>query len=334
MFLSGFHQGRVWVRFGPWTNRPYRTDSCSIRAAGGSPPSASLEEISQDEKMDIVSGQVSDWLSSIQRAMLTLRQCVVIPCHKLHHHSWHVPATFDSGGAWFHFICNTSKADLFHFQLSGSAHFHFMSSTIMADMFQDIVPATFDSQTVCDSISFAAPFKADFFLPFSIIRMCVIPFHLRCYHGWHIPATFDSQAVRIAHQQPRSYDALNLPQQQDHHNRSATSGAGKKRQSLRQSSASGKPHACISARWKDAASIILEENVWTGMWGVNILMRNVRFFSSSLHLKRIYSPLRFYLVAHRCPYPDCGKDLSRHDNLMQHLRVHKDYVPFGSSSSS
>ena len=47
-------------------SRPYRVDSCSIRAAGGSPPSASLEDISQDEKMNKLSGQVSDWLSSIQ----------------------------------------------------------------------------------------------------------------------------------------------------------------------------------------------------------------------------------------------------------------------------
>ena len=47
-------------------NRPYRTDSCSIRAAGGSPPSASLENISEDEKMNILRGQVSDWLSSLK----------------------------------------------------------------------------------------------------------------------------------------------------------------------------------------------------------------------------------------------------------------------------
>jgi hypothetical protein len=46
--------------------RPYRTDSCSIRATGGSPPSASLEDISRDEKMDILSGQVSGWLSSLE----------------------------------------------------------------------------------------------------------------------------------------------------------------------------------------------------------------------------------------------------------------------------
>jgi hypothetical protein len=33
-----------------------------------------------------------------------------------------------------------------------------------------------------------------------------------------------------------------------------------------------------------------------------------------------------WLTAHRCPYPGCGKDFSRHDNLGQHMRVHKDYV--------
>ena len=32
-------------------------------------------------------------------------------------------------------------------------------------------------------------------------------------------------------------------------------------------------------------------------------------------------------IAHKCPYPGCGKDFSRHDNLGQHMRVHKDYVP-------
>ena len=47
-------------------SQPYRTDSCSIRATGGSPPSASLEDISRDEKMDILSGRVSDWLSSME----------------------------------------------------------------------------------------------------------------------------------------------------------------------------------------------------------------------------------------------------------------------------
>jgi uncharacterized Zn-finger protein len=29
--------------------------------------------------------------------------------------------------------------------------------------------------------------------------------------------------------------------------------------------------------------------------------------------------------AFKCDYPNCGKAFSRHDNLRQHLRVHKDY---------
>jgi len=33
------------------------------------------------------------------------------------------------------------------------------------------------------------------------------------------------------------------------------------------------------------------------------------------------------MLAHRCPYPGCGKDFSRHDNLGQHMRVHKDFAP-------
>ena len=47
-------------------SQPYRTDSCSIRATGGSPPSASLEDISRDEEMDILNDQVNDWLSSLK----------------------------------------------------------------------------------------------------------------------------------------------------------------------------------------------------------------------------------------------------------------------------
>ena len=31
-------------------------------------------------------------------------------------------------------------------------------------------------------------------------------------------------------------------------------------------------------------------------------------------------------LAHKCPYPGCGKDFSRHDNLGQHMRVHKDFA--------
>jgi len=47
-------------------SRTYRTDACSTRASGGSPPSACLEDIYKDENMDKVAVQVSDWLSSLQ----------------------------------------------------------------------------------------------------------------------------------------------------------------------------------------------------------------------------------------------------------------------------
>ena len=47
-------------------SRPYRTDACSIRATGGSPPFASLEDISQDEEMDRLSDEVTSWLSSLE----------------------------------------------------------------------------------------------------------------------------------------------------------------------------------------------------------------------------------------------------------------------------
>ena len=58
-------------------SRPYRTDAFSIRATGGSPPSASLEDISRDEKMDELSDQVKSWLSSVET------DGNVIPCHEL-----------------------------------------------------------------------------------------------------------------------------------------------------------------------------------------------------------------------------------------------------------
>ena len=47
-------------------SRPYRTDSCSIRAMGGSPPSAGLEDLSRDEEMDMLRSTVSSWLSSLE----------------------------------------------------------------------------------------------------------------------------------------------------------------------------------------------------------------------------------------------------------------------------
>lgn len=57
-------------------------------------------------------------------------------------------------------------------------------------------------------------------------------------------------------------------------------------------------------------------------------------WSPRLFLPRVFSPwterwelTRFVLfrTAHSCPC--CGRGFSRNDNLQQHLRVHKDYVP-------
>ncbi|KAJ7878319.1 hypothetical protein B0H14DRAFT_3435593 [Mycena olivaceomarginata] len=31
-------------------------------------------------------------------------------------------------------------------------------------------------------------------------------------------------------------------------------------------------------------------------------------------------------TAHKCPFPECGKDFSRRDNLGQHMRLHKDFA--------
>ena len=47
-------------------SRPYRTDSCSLRATGGSPPSASLDDINSDEHKQEIAAQVTDWLSSVE----------------------------------------------------------------------------------------------------------------------------------------------------------------------------------------------------------------------------------------------------------------------------
>ena len=46
-------------------SREYRADSLSVRATGHSPPSASLEDIRNDELKDIVHDHVSGWLASV-----------------------------------------------------------------------------------------------------------------------------------------------------------------------------------------------------------------------------------------------------------------------------
>ena len=55
-------------------SRPYRTDSVSVRAVGHSPPSASLEDISKDERRTMVHDQVSEWLSSVPATLTDAQQ--------------------------------------------------------------------------------------------------------------------------------------------------------------------------------------------------------------------------------------------------------------------
>ncbi|KXN85001.1 Transcription factor steA [Leucoagaricus sp. SymC.cos] len=81
--------------------------------------------------------------------------------------------------------------------------------------------------------------------------------------------------------------------------RSASSGAGRKRQTV------GK-----------GARMYLCEVEGCG-----------KCFARGEHLKRHVRSIHTYEKPHRCPYPGCGKDFSRHDNLGQHMRVHKDYAP-------
>ena len=130
-------------------SRPYRTDSCSIRARGGTPPSASLEDISRDEEMDIMSGQVSNWLSSV----VTDRN---VDSGQAVHNSFSLaaPSCLTYSGhfrlsiqvcAYFYFMSSLSTImpDIFppFFRLSGSAsrYFHFIQCTIMVDMFPPLL---------------------------------------------------------------------------------------------------------------------------------------------------------------------------------------------------
>ena len=60
-------------------------------------------------------------------------------------------------------------------------------------------------------------------------------------------------------------------------------------------------------------------------------MNSLREIVTGLKLKLKLT--RFYLIppsfslytAHKCPQPGCGKEFSRHDNLAQHMRVHRNY---------
>ena len=125
------------------------------------------------------------------------------------------------GSPYLYFMSNTIMADMFtsldsqrvrnpipwaalwsrltcscHFQLLESPYLYFMSSTIMADMFP---PLSILRQYVIIPISFATTSRL-ICSPFSIIRKCVFIFYEQQYHGWHVPATINSQAVRnISH---------------------------------------------------------------------------------------------------------------------------------------
>ena len=109
--------------------------------------------------------------ADILPALSTLSGCVFLFQEK-HHHSWHVSTSFDS--QWVRssvlWVAPSWLTCSRLFRLSAGVYFHIMSSTIISDMF----------------------------LPFSIIRKCVSPFHKQHSHGWHVPASFDYQKVRIS----------------------------------------------------------------------------------------------------------------------------------------
>ena len=103
----------------------------------------------------------------------TLSECV-FPLHERHHHDWHVPATID-----YQEVRNSISWTLaspswltcaYHLWLSGSAYFNSMYCTVTTDMFW----------------------------PLLTLRWCVCPIHKQHSHGWHVPATFDYQEVRIS----------------------------------------------------------------------------------------------------------------------------------------
>ena len=100
--------------------------------------------------------------------ILTLSKCV-FPFHELHHHSWHVPTTFNSQQVCISisWAAPSWLTCYHHFQLSASVYLYFMNCAIMADIF----------------------------LPLSTLRQYVILFHLWDHQDWHVPATFNSQAV-------------------------------------------------------------------------------------------------------------------------------------------
>ena len=95
--------------------------------------------------------------------------CIFMSFHAQLNHGWHVSANFDSQQVCIS-ISWTPPSQLtcsHHFQLLASVYFHFVSCIIMADMLP----------------------------PLSTLSKCVFIFHELHHHGWHIPPTFNSQAV-------------------------------------------------------------------------------------------------------------------------------------------
>ena len=138
---------------------------------GGSPPSASLEDISQDEKMDRLSGQVSSWLSSLETDGNVDTQAV------RNSMTWPAPSRLRCSSTTFDFQAVRNSLSLVarsrltycrHLRLSAGAHFYFMGGTVTADMFP----------------------------PFSPLSWFVFLFHSQHHQGWLIPTIFDHQEVR------------------------------------------------------------------------------------------------------------------------------------------
>ena len=109
--------------------------------------------------------------------------------------------------------------------------------------------------------------------------------------------------------------------------RSAASGAGRKRQST-----GGKTARMYMCEVKGCGKCFARgEHLKRHVRSIHTYeKREVSYPCIEAHI----FTLLFAHIAHKCPYPGCYKDFSRHDNLVQHLRVHKDYVPFRSPSSS
>ena len=120
-----------------------------------------------------------------------IRKCV-ISFYSRHHQRWLVPSIFDSqwvriSTSWTAQLCLTCSH---HFCLSGGVYFQSMSYTITVD-----ISHHFWLSVGVYVLYMSGTIMADMFLLLSIIRMCVIPFHLQHHQGWLVPVTFNSQRV-------------------------------------------------------------------------------------------------------------------------------------------